>query len=77
MRIIITLEDGRKETFHSEAVANLFLKDNKAIKIEKKEVFGDEERAKKFAGKVGGTVTMKCLPSYMSVETVWVAEWEE
>ena len=41
-----------------------------------KKTFDKEWQAKKFAEEVGGTITQKYLPDYMSVITVWVVEYE-
>lgn len=40
-----------------------------------KKCFETEEKARKFAEKVNGTVKQKFLPDYMSVIEVWVVEW--
>ena len=37
--------------------------------------FETEEKARKFAEEVNGTVKQKFLPDYMSVIEVWVVEW--
>lgn len=42
-----------------------------------KKVFDSEYSAKEFAKKVNGTVTQKVLPNYMSVDTIYVVEYEE
>lgn len=42
-----------------------------------KKVFVTEIAAQSFAKQVNGTVTMKQLPGYMSVEIVWIVEWED
>lgn len=42
-----------------------------------KKLFTVETLAIEFADKVNGTVIMRQLPGYMSVEIVWIVEWKE
>lgn len=41
-----------------------------------KKIFELESSAISFANKVNGTVKRRCLPGYMSVEIIWIVEWE-
>ena len=80
---VVATKDGKSyvESFRSEQIGELYAKDlaENGADVTKfyKRVLSTEEGAKSLAKKKDGTYRQQVLPDYMSVEIVWVAEWEE